>query len=128
MRFLLHVFLIALAAYLAELVFPWWTAPIAAFIISAIFPNTGFKSFLSGFLGVGLLWLFGAMYFSIQTDYILTEKVADLMQLGRSGVLISITSLIGALAGGMGAMSGSQLYRLLKIERNRKKRYHSSFK
>lgn len=127
MKFLLQVFLIATAAWLAELVFPWWTVAIAALIVTSLWPNTGFKSFLSGFLGVGGLWLIAAMYFSIRTDYILTEKVADLMELGRSGVLIVVTSLIGGIAGGMGALTGSQLRRLLKSERATKSRYHSSF-
>lgn len=127
MKFLLQVFLIAAAAWLAELVFPWWTVAIAALIVTSLYPNTGFKSFLSGFLGVGILWLIAAMYFSISTDYILTEKVADLIQLGRSGVLIVLTSLIGGIAGGMGALTGSQLRRLLKSERATKSRYHSSF-
>lgn len=128
MKFILLVILIALSSYLAELVFPWWTVSICAFILAGLIPSRGFKAFLSGFLGVGLLWLFGALIFSIQTDYILTEKVARLMQLGSSGVLIVLTSFIGALVGGLSALSGHQLRMLLKV-RNRKhgSRYHSSY-
>lgn len=128
MRFLLQVSLIAIGGLLAEIVFPWWSVAVVAFIVTSLLPDSGFKSFLSGFLGVGLLWFFGALYFSLKTDYILTEKVANLMQLGRSGVLIVVTSLVGALVGGMGALSGSQLYQLLKIRRTSRSRYHSSFK
>lgn len=127
MKFLLQVFLIALSAFLAEQVFPWWTAAIAALVVTSLLPNTGFKSFLAGFLGVGMLWLIAAMYFSIRTDYILTEKVADLMQLERSGVLIIVIALIGGISGGLGALTGSQLRRLLKAEGTAKSRYHSSF-
>lgn len=127
MKFILLVIAIALSSYLAELLFPWWSAALCAFIITALFPTRGFKAFLSGFFGVGLLWLFGALLFSMQTDFILTDKVASLMQLGSSGILILITALVGALAGGLGALSGNQLRRLLKGGRRQKSRYRSSY-
>ena len=127
MKFILQVMMIALAGYFAELVFPWWTVAGAAFLVMALLPDTGFKSFLCGFLGIGLLWFLGAMYFSIHTDYILTEKVADLMQLERSGLLIVLTALVGGIVGGMGALSGTHLHRLLQSRRNRKGRFHSSY-
>lgn len=125
MRFFIQLILIALSSYLAESLFPWWTAAVCAFAVTALLPNSAFKSFLSGFLGVGLLWLFGALFYSIRTDYILTEKVAALMQLGGPGIIISLTAFTGALAGGMAALSGSQLRKLLK-ERRRKSRYYSA--
>lgn len=127
MRFLIQIFLIAIVCFLAELVFPWWIAAVSAFTVTAVYPNSGFRSFLSGFLGVGLLWLFAAIYFSVSTDHILTQRVADLMQLGRPSVVIVITAFVGALMGGMGAMTGSQLHRLLKTEGKRKGRYHSDY-
>lgn len=126
MRFIIQVALIALVCFLAEWVFPWWTAAVSAFVVTAVYPNSGFRSFLSGFLGVGLLWLFAAVYFSIQADYILSSKVAELMQT-RPAVLILATGLVGAIIGGMGAMTGSQLHRLLKTEGRKNSRYHSDF-
>ncbi len=128
MKFLSLVLLIALCSYLAELVFPWWSAALCAAILASLIATRGFKAFLSGFLGVGLLWLFGALFISIQTDYILTERVAELMQLGSSGLLIVVTAFIGALTGGLGALTGHQLRMLLRSrKRNKGSRYHSSF-
>lgn len=127
MRFLIQIFLIALTCFLAEMVFPWWIAAVSAFVVTAVYPNSGFRSFLGGFLGVGLLWLFAAIYFSLSTDHILTQRVADLMQLGKPGAVIVLTAFVGALMGGMGAMTGSQLHRLLKSEGRKKGRYHSDF-
>lgn len=127
MKFLTQLFLIALFAYLAELVFPWWTVALCGFVVAALIPSGGPKAFLSGFLGVGLLWLGGALYFSIRTDYILTDKVAELMQLGSPFVLIIISALIGGLCGGLGALSGSQLRGLLRQKKNKTGRYHSSY-
>ncbi|WP_017732695.1 hypothetical protein [Nafulsella turpanensis] len=127
MKFLVQLILIALSTYLAELVFPWWTAALCAFVIAALIPSGGPKAFLSGFLGVGLLWLGAALFFSIRTDYILTDRVADLMQMGSPFILILLTALIGALSGGLGALSGSQLRKLLRQKRKTSSRYHSSF-
>lgn len=127
MKFTLLVIAIALSSYLAEMIFPWWSAALCAFIVTALFPTRGLKAFLGGFLGVGLLWLFGALLFSIQTDFILTEKVATLMQVGNSGILILITALVGALAGGLSALSGNQLRHLLKAGRRYRSRYYSTY-
>lgn len=125
MKFILIVILIALSSYLAELVFPWWSVALCSALISGLIPIRGFKAFLGGFLGVGLLWLFGALYLSIATNYILTQKVATLMQLG-SPVLIGATALIGALTGGLGALTGHNLRMLLKSRSNKRgSRYHS---
>lgn len=127
MKFILLVVLIALSSYLAELVFPWWSVALCAALIAGLIPSRGFKAFLGGFLGVGLLWLFGALSLSIETDYILTRKVATLMQLS-SPVLIIVTALIGALTGGLGALTGHQLRMLLKARSRRAgSRYHSTY-
>lgn len=125
MRFFIQLILIAFSSYFAESLFPWWTAAVCAFVVTALLPNSGFKSFLSGFLGVGLLWLFAALFYSIHTNHILTEKVAALMNLGGPGILITLTALTGALAGGMAGLSGSQLRRLLQERSRRKGRYYS---
>lgn len=128
MRFVIQVLLIVTGGFLAESIFPWWTIAVIAFMVCALLPASGFRSFLAGFMGTGLLWLAGALFYSISTDFILTEKVAKLMQLGSPGSLIVITALVGGLVGGLGALSGSQLYQLLKLRRTRKSRYTTSFR
>lgn len=127
MKFLTQLILIALSAYLAELIFPWWTVAICGFMVAALIPSGGPKAFLSGFLGVGLLWLGAALFFSTRTDYILTDRVAELMQLGNSFILILLSALVGGLAGGMGALSGSLLRKVLRHKRKSSSRYHSSY-
>lgn len=121
MKILVHVILIAVVSYLAEMFFPWWVAALCAFMVLALWPTSSIKAFLAGFLGVGILWFAGALFYSIQTDFILTAKVAQLLQASNSVVVIVITAIIGGLIGGMGALSGNHLNKLLHETPRRKR-------
>lgn len=117
---LIHIILIATGSYFAEMFFPWWTAVVVAFVVLALLPTSSPKAFLAGFLGLGLLWLAGALLYSFQTDFILTAKVASLLQARNSAVLIILTAVLGGIAGGMGALSGNHLNLLLHQPPRRK--------
>ncbi|MTI30944.1 hypothetical protein [Xanthovirga aplysinae] len=92
--------------YLVQLYFPWWSAALVAFLVNTMLEQKAFKSFLTGFLGVGLLWLFMAWRIDYTTNSILTNKIAALFQLGNTYLLIFISCLPGALTGGFSALSG----------------------
>ena len=57
MKFIFKVILTAAVCYVVELFLPWWTVAIVSFGVNVALPTNGFNAFLSGFLGVGLLWL-----------------------------------------------------------------------
>ena len=93
---------------------PWWGIAIAAFLVSAAIPQKPAFSFLSGFLGVFLLWEVLAWWIDSKNNGILSQKIAYIIPLGGSSVLlIVITSLIGALVAGFAALAGSYLRRLI---------------
>lgn len=96
-------------AFLLQNMFPWWTAVIAAFLINLIISTKGLSSFISGFLGIGMLWFMMATYIDLNTQSILTNKVAEIFTLPNSWSLILVTAIIGGLAGGFGALTGSHL-------------------
>lgn len=112
----LSIVLITLFSFFAEQVFPWWSVVICAAVVSALIPTTGKKAFLSGAAGVGLLWLLCALIYSIQTDFLLTERVARLFGINSAALMILLTMLIGALAGGMGGLLGNYLRRYVKYK------------
>lgn len=109
MKVAFKIVLIAFFSFWAEQVFPWWSAVVCAALIAALIPTSGRKAFISGFAGVGLLWLLCALIFSFQTDFLLTERVALLFGVNSSALIILLTVMIGAIAGGMGALVGNQL-------------------
>lgn len=108
MKFATATILTALIAFLMCLYMPWWTIAIAGFIVSVLVQQKPAKSWLAGFLGVGLLWTLIAIILNAGNDGILAKKIAGLFYLnGSSILLIAITGLIGAIVGGMGALTGA---------------------
>jgi len=85
--------------------FPWWTMAIGAFLVGFVFSNTGFKSFMIGFITVGLLWAGMALYIDNVTQSILTVKVAQLFPIN----IFVVTGIAGGLIGGLASMTGSLL-------------------
>ena len=107
----LKIILTAVLAYVLQTILPWWSVVIAGFAISFIISTKGLSSFLGGFLGIGMLWFALATIIDYQTDSILTDRVAGIFSLPASQLLILITSIIGGLAGGFGALTGSYFRR-----------------
>jgi len=104
-RFIIQIVITAIVCFMFQKLFPWWTMAIGAFLVGFVFSNTGFKSFLAGFLAIGLLWLGMALFIDNVTQSILTEKIGQLFPLN----LFVLTSLVGGLVGGFASMTGSLL-------------------
>ena len=124
MKFIAKLVLTASSCYVAELFFPWWIVAVCAFIINLFLPTKGFNAFLSGFLGVGLLWLLFAWLIDIDTSSVLTEKVASLLTLNNASLLVALTGMVGGLVGGFAAVSGS-LFRNLRQSEDPKSSYYT---
>lgn len=112
MKFLISTLLIALLGFLSGLYLPWWGIALAAFLVSALVPQRPGLSFLSGFLALFLLWALLAWAIDTPNNSILSVKIAEILPLGGSSILlILITALVGALVGGGAALTGSYLFR-----------------
>ena len=110
MRFLLSLLLITTLGFLAGLFLPWWSIALVAFVVALLIPQSIGAGFLSGFLGIFLLWAVIATWIDIANDSILSAKVSQLLPLGGSSIiLILVTALVGGLVGGFAAMAGSSL-------------------
>lgn len=116
MKFIAQLVLIAGLGYVAEQFFPWWIVAVCAFGVNVVLPTRGVNAFLSGFLGVGLLWLVSAAIIDQRTDSLLTEKVAGIMLLNNAFWLVALAGLIGGVVGGMAALTGSLLRNLRHSE------------
>jgi hypothetical protein len=114
MKFVTSVFLTALLSFVLALYLPWWAPAIAAFIIAALIFQRPLYAFLSGFLGLFLLWGFFAGIINASNDGILAARVAAIFPLGGSSfLLILVTALIGGLVAGLAALSGRYLRYIL---------------
>jgi hypothetical protein len=106
MKFLIHVVAVLLISWLLQSFLPWWTMAIGAFVVGLLFQESGFRSFLAGLLGVGLLWFAMAYFIDASTDSILSTRVAGIFPTKTVGILMVVTSFIGGLVGGLASMTG----------------------
>jgi hypothetical protein len=114
LKYILSIVVTGLIAFLTGLYMPWWGIAIAAFLVSAAIPQKPAFSFLSGFLGVFLLWEVLAWWIDNKNNGILSQKIASVLPLGGSSVLlIVITSVIGGIVAGFAALAGTYMRRLI---------------
>ncbi|MFI5187354.1 MAG: hypothetical protein ACHQF0_11550 [Chitinophagales bacterium] len=112
MKLIVAIILTALLSFVGGLYLPWWSIAIAAFISILVIPLKTGKAFLAGFLGVFILWAFLAWWIDMKNEHVLSKKIAEIFPLGGSSIaIILVTAFIGALVGGLAAMSGSFLRR-----------------
>lgn len=98
--------LILFFSWLFTLFFPWWGLLIPTFIVGAWLLKSTFSAFLIGFLGAGFAWFFQALYIHFANEGILSSRIAEMMGVGSPWIVLMITFIIGALAGGIGALTG----------------------
>src|SRR2546425_4258955 len=108
MKFIAAIVLTALLGYAAPLYFAWWSFAVTSFIVAIAVHQNAAKAFLTGFIGLSLLWGFHASIIDNANDHILSQKVAYILPLNGSSIsLIWITSIIGGLVSGLAALTGS---------------------
>jgi hypothetical protein len=106
MKFLLQLIVIAILAFVFELLLPWWSIAIAAFVGGMAFNSKA--NFLAGFLGIGVLWLLYALMMDATSAAPLAERISKVLLINKP-LLLLITSILGGLVGGFAAMAGSAL-------------------
>lgn len=110
MKFFLSIITTVIACLLVSLVsfLPWYSFVVVAFLIAIVAKQQPFKSFLSGFIALFLLWVIWSLIKDIPNQHILSTKVANILPLkGNVTLLVIITGLVGGLLGGFGALTGS---------------------
>jgi hypothetical protein len=117
MKFLLATLLTAALAFIAGMFLPWWSIALVSFVVALLLIQHIGLSFLSGFLGIFILWGLLAFWIDVKNESILSHKVAQLFPLGGSSALIIlVTAFVGALVGGFAAMAGSSLHPARRVK------------
>ena len=112
MKPIFSIILTASAALILGEYLPWWSVAVAAFTISLVINQRPGVSFLSGFLGIALLWIAYSSWINQLNESILSERIASVLPLqGNPLLLILLTGIVGGLAGGLSALSASYLVR-----------------
>jgi hypothetical protein len=110
--------LILVLTFLAQLVLDWWSAALVPLLLGAALGRHGGRAFLAGAAGVGQGWLLAASWSELRTDGLLTHRVAQLLPLGgHDWLVVLITTVLGALVGGLAALSGCWLRLAVRPEK-----------
>lgn len=121
--FLLKLILIALLAWGAQYLTVWFAGPLMALLVNLFWKGSSAQGFFTGFLGLGILWFSLALCTDLQTDGILTTKMAQILPLNGSRMgLVSVTALIGALVGGLCGWTGAVARTLVRDDSSSKGR------
>lgn len=97
---------------------PWWSFAVTSLLVAVAIHQRPGRAFLGGFLGLFLLWAGMALWKDIANDHILSVKVAQVLPLGGSYiVLILVTGIVGGLVGGFAALTGSYMRRSKRARR-----------
>jgi hypothetical protein len=110
MKFFISLILTILLSFAMCLFLPWWSIAFAAFIVAALIPQKPFKSFLTAFAALFLLWGGLSFWISNNNEHVLAHRVSKLiLQMDNPVFLILATALIGSLVAGFAALAGSYL-------------------
>ena len=107
MKFFVSLLVTGLLAFACGLYLPWWSVAVASFLVATIIYQPPLRSFLTGFCAILLLWYGLILKINADNQNILVEKVSLIMGMGGSFLLLIISCVLGAIAGGLGALTGS---------------------
>lgn len=112
MNFIGTTIIIAILSMILQAFLPWWSIAIAAALVALFSRVKPALAFLSGLIGIALVWLLKAWLLDWVNDGILSAKMAQILPVGSAAVLLLVTVLTGGLVGGFAALTGSSLRRL----------------
>jgi hypothetical protein len=110
MKLISAIFVTAFLAYVIGIytTLPWWSFAISSFVVALAIPQKPFKAFITGFLGLCIVWVVLSVMKDLANEHILSTKVAQILPLGGSFVvLILLTGILGGLVSGLSALAGS---------------------
>lgn len=104
---MIQILLIAVLSLLAQLLLPWWSLAIVAFLVCFWRGSSAGKAFLYGFTGVSLVWLIYSLSIHLQTDGVFTGRMSELLfKMNSAAIPLLVTVVLGGLVGGMAGLSG----------------------
>lgn len=118
MKFWTSIILTLVVSFAAGFYLPFWSVALVAFGVAVVMDLKPVMAWLAGFVSILFLWGLLIWWIDAQNDSILSARMATLFPLGgSSALLILIAALVGAIIGGLAALSGSFLRKYLDSRR-----------
>ena len=104
---MIQLILIAILGLLAQLILPWWSLALVAFLVCLWRSRSAGQAFMFGFYGVALVWLGYALFIYAQVGGDFIGRMGELLFKVNNAVLpILVTAILGGLVGGLSGLSG----------------------
>lgn len=104
---MIQILLIAILSLLAQVLLPWWSLAIVAFLVCFWRSLGAGRAFSYGFAGIALVWLCYALLIHIRTDGIFTSRMSELLfKTNNAAIPMLVTAILGGLVGGLAGLSG----------------------
>ena len=104
----------ALLSFTLCLYLPWWSIGPACFVVALIMRMRVGIAFLAGFVSLFILWFGMSWWISTNNQDILAHRISMLiLKKDSPESLMLLTALIGAIVGGLGALSGGLLGKII---------------
>lgn len=108
---------IIIAAFLLQMVLPWWVIVILSFATCGLIGKTAKISLWSPFFAILLLWTGMALYKSIPNEHLLASRVGEMLGVQTWWLVLVLTSVLGAFIAGVSGFCG---YHFRKAVLNKK--------
>lgn len=123
-RFIGQLILVIAFSYASQFILPWWGVMVGSVLATLLIYNKALSSFFAGFLGLGLLWFYLAYTIDTANQSLLSGKVAALFGLESGFQMVLVTALLGAIIGGISALSGNYFISIFKKTKINRSPYH----
>lgn len=97
---------IIIAAFLLQMVLPWWVIIVISFATCGLIGKTGRIAFWQPFLAIFLLYIGMSLYQSIPNQHLLATRVAEMLGVKLWYIVLIVTALLGALAAAIAGYCG----------------------
>ena len=98
---MIQLILIAILSLLDQLVLPWWSLALVAFLVCLWRSQSAGQAFLYGFLGIALVWLGYALLIYLRTGGEFTGRMGELLfKVNNATLPVLATAFLGGLVGG----------------------------
>jgi len=98
---------ILILGFLAQTFIPfWWIIAVVCFIIGFAFIDEAKEAVIIGFISVFILWGVVALVKSYQNDFVLLNRLSELIPGNSKAIVLLLTAVIGGLIGSFSTLSG----------------------
>lgn len=84
----------------------WWWIMVVPLFYALFASKSGWQGFRTGLASAGLLWLGAGLFYMMTSSDIVAGRIAEMLRLGSPWLVLLVTALLAAIAGGFAGSTG----------------------